>query len=76
MRSGPLPRVGRSVIRRMPAHVLVRDYPETLALLVERNVSLDRAGTCRMGDFAALELIREIEQAIAWRRPEARSSSS
>ena len=75
MRSCPLPRVGRSAIRQMPAHVLVRDYPETLALLLERDVNLDRAGTCRVGDFAVPELIREIEEAIAW-RPAARSSSS
>ncbi len=69
-----MPRADRSGIRQMTAHVMVRDYPETLALLVERDVNLDRLGTCRVGDFAAPELITEIRAAIAW-RPGARPAS-
>lgn len=55
----------------MPAHVMVRDYPETLALLLARGVDLDQVGARRVGAFADSGLVGEIEAAIAW-RPRAR----
>jgi hypothetical protein len=54
---------------------MVRDYPETLALLLRRGVDLDRVGTRPVGDFADPELVVEIEETIAW-RPKAGSSSN
>lgn len=71
MRWSPLPRAGRDLIRRMPAHVLVRDHPESLAPLLARGVDLDRVGACPAEEFADPDLIAEIEEAIAW-RPRAR----
>ena len=71
MRWSPLPRVGRDRIRRMPAHVMVRDYPESLAPLLDRGVDLDRVGASPVGGFADPELMAEIERVIAW-RPQAR----
>ena len=52
----------------MPAHVMVRDYPESLAPLLARDVDLDLVGASPVGAFAAPELIAEIEEVIAWRR--------
>ena len=51
----------------MPAHVLVRDYPESLAPLLARGVDLERAGTRPVGEFADSDLIARIEEAIEWR---------
>lgn len=51
----------------MPAHVMVRDYPESLAPLLARDVDLERVGTRPVGEFAAPGLMAEIEEAIAWR---------
>lgn len=55
----------------MPAHVLVRDYPESLAPLLARDIDLDLVGTSQVGAFATPDLIAEIEEVIAW-RPAAR----
>lgn len=67
MRWSPLPRVGRDRIRRMPAHVMVRDYPESLAPLLAGGVDLEQVGTSPVGEFADPDLLAEVEQAIAWR---------
>lgn len=53
----------------MPAHVLVRDYPESLAPLLARDIDLDLVGTSPVGAFAGRDLIAEIEEVIAWRPP-------
>lgn len=53
----------------MPAHVMVRDYPESLAPLLARGVDLDLVGASPAGAFAAPDLIAEIEEVIAWRPP-------
>ena len=53
----------------MPAHVLVRDYPESLAPLLARDIDLDLVGTSPVGAFATPDLIAEIEEVIAWRPP-------
>ena len=53
----------------MPAHVMVRDHPESLAPLLARGVDLDRVGARPVGAFADSDLIAEIEEAIAWRPP-------
>ncbi|MDE0357194.1 MAG: hypothetical protein OXN92_05575 [Gammaproteobacteria bacterium] len=53
----------------MPAHVMVRDYPESLAPLLARDIDLDRLGASPVGAFAAPDLIAEIEEVIAWRPP-------
>ena len=71
MRWSPLPRADADGIRRMPAHAMVRDYPESLAPLLARDVDLDLVGASPVGDFADPGLIAEIEKAIAW-RPRAR----
>lgn len=75
MRRSPAPRAPRQRIRAMPAHVMVREYPETLALLRRRGVDLDRVGTHRVGEFADPKLVAEIEETILW-RPEASPPSS
>ena len=66
-----VPRVNREGIRRMPVHVMVRDYPESLAPLLARGVDLDLAGTSPVEAVADPDLIAEVEKAIAW-RPQAR----
>ena len=53
----------------MPAHVLVRDYPESLAPLLARDIDLDLVGASPVGAFAAPDLMAEIEKVIAWRPP-------
>lgn len=69
MRWFPLPRVGPDRLRRMPAHVMVRDYPESLAPLLAREIDLDLVGASPAGAFATPDLIAEIEKVIAWRPP-------
>ncbi len=69
MRWSPLPRVGPDQVRRMPVHVMVRDYPETLAPLLAREVDLDRVGADPVGVIADPDLIASIEEVIAWRPP-------
>ena len=58
----------------MPAHVMVRDYPETLAPLLARGVDLDQVGARPVAAFADPDLVGEIEAAIAW-RPRAQPSN-
>ena len=53
----------------MPAHVMVRDYPESLAPLLSRDIDLDVVGASPVGAFATPDLIAEIEEVIAWRPP-------
>ena len=67
MKGRPLARAGSERIREMPANVMVRDYPETLALLLGRGMDLAEVGTRRVGEFAEPELIAEIKGAIDWR---------
>ena len=67
MRASVLPRVGRERIRRMSAHVMVRDYPESLVPLLAQGVDLDLVGTSPVGRFADPDLVAELEKAIAWR---------
>lgn len=55
----------------MPAHVMVRDFPESLAPLLARDCDLDLVGARPVGEFADPDLLAEIEEAIAW-RPRAR----
>ncbi|MCY4647533.1 MAG: hypothetical protein OXE73_11745 [Gammaproteobacteria bacterium] len=57
----------------MPAHVMVRDYPEALAPLLAHGVDLDLVGTSPVGEFADPDLMAEVEQAIAWRPRAGRS---
>lgn len=53
----------------LPLHVLVRDYPETLAVLRARGVSLTEHGGVPLsrtgGDVATLQ--EEILRVTAWR---------
>ncbi len=58
----------------MPVHVLVRDYPESLAPLLARGVDFDRMGACPVGEFADPGLLAELEEAVAWRPPARRSA--
>ena len=53
----------------MPAHVMVRDYPESLAPLLARDIDLDLVGASPVGTFAGPDLMAEIEKVIAWRPP-------
>lgn len=48
---------------------MVRDYPESLAPLLARDIDLDVVGTSPVGAFAGPDLIAEIEEVIAWRPP-------
>jgi hypothetical protein len=57
----------------MPAHVMVRDYPESLAPLLARGFNLEQVGTSPVGEFADRDLMAEVEQVIAW-RPRAKPS--
>jgi hypothetical protein len=63
----PLP---LAVLAETPAHVVVRDYPETLATFRRFGVDLPRRGGVAV--FAAVEgdageLLDALAEAVAWR---------
>ena len=61
------PSIPRRRFEELPAHVVVGDYPEALAVLRRRGIDLDDVGAQRLSDFAQTALLEEIEEAIAWR---------
>ncbi|HLT67238.1 MAG TPA: hypothetical protein VKZ73_05135 [Microbacterium sp.] len=63
------PPVGPAEVAALPLHVVVRDYPETLAVLREAGVDVPGKGGARLADAApdAGPLLDEILTATAWR---------
>ncbi len=63
------PRPDRDRLTSTPLHVVVRDYPETLAVLRERGVDLGARGAGPLTDLdeGREALVRALLEATAWR---------
>lgn len=63
-----LPRPSRRDLESRPLHVLVRDYPETLANLRQYGLQPEDFGDRRLEEFEDREFILDaLEDATAWR---------
>lgn len=62
---GPAPH--SSVLARLSLDILVRDYPETLAVLRRRGADPRDYGGERLADLAGTALLPELMAALAWR---------
>ncbi|MFC1660091.1 hypothetical protein ACFL3S_01320 [Gemmatimonadota bacterium] len=53
----------------LPVHVLVREYPELLPVLLDHGISVEESGGTVLRDVVPVEdgLERECLQALAWR---------
>ena len=64
MSQRPPPRTG---LLQQPLNVLVRDYPELLALLRRSGVDIAARGADTLAQIATPELLDAVDQALAWR---------
>ena len=72
MRPGPRARPERDGLLALPLHVVVRDHPETLAVLRARGVELRAAGGRALGRLLAERedgdsLLAAVLDAVEWR---------
>ena len=69
MKIASLPRPSRAELGGSPLHVIVRDFPETLAELRGAGVPVQELGHRRLGEIEdASRLLDRLEASVAWRR--------
>jgi hypothetical protein len=70
VRNDPTEPLPWEVLVALPIHVLIRDYPELMPILLSRGLSMPESGGLALREALALdlgELEAEVSQALGWR---------
>ena len=64
------PRPSRDRLAELPLHAVVRDFPESVAVLRAAGVSVVELGDRKVRDVpGAPSILERLEAAVAWRPP-------